>query len=1285
MKTFTKTFFLSILFLLSIFPTSAALYDFEADGLCYKILSEEDKTAEVVWKSNSSANNYPDLEYAVIPEHVIFSGKTYNVTQIALSTFMYAPKLKSVTIPKSINYIGISAFAPCYNLTEINVDENNNYYTSVDNILYTKDMTKLVCCPGGRINSPYIPNGVTTIDGYAFFCCSSLQDITLPESTVTIGVNAFYGCNTLGSIIIPKAVQSIGSTAFGSCDNLTAIIVNEDNKYFASSDGILYSKDLKTLMLCPAGKANSITIPNFVTTINHGAFQGCKRIASVTLPSSVKHIDSPIFMACWKLSEIIVDNENPNYTSVDGVLYTKDISSLIQCPQGRSKDIDIPNTVISINQSAFSGCSLNTITIPESVKNIYKGGLACRSLQSIKMLSSIPPTSNDIFAGYGSNMYYSETKLYVPKGSLAAYQAAEPWKNFQNIEEMDLSAEPGGPSDHYDFKYNGLYYNILSEEDKTVEVTYQDLTYNYSNIENTEIPEKVFYSNNIYTVTAIGECAFQYCHSLKHIILPNSIISIGENSFWDSALESITIPNSVETIGANAFSFTELKTITIPESITNIGKLGFLHCSLLTEINVNNNNKNYTSIDGVLYSNDASRLICCPGGITKPVIIPASVTTIEDYAFGGCKMLQDITVDDNNTIFISYEGAVYLKDKSKLICAPCGKDEIKILESITTIGAGAFYESTLTKVTIPDLVKNIEDFAFSYCYNLENITFGSSVSNLGYWSFVDCRNLKNIYCKSTTPSSGSPLFSQQNYKEVTVHVPMGCLPTYKNPAPSNIWKNFQNVEEMDFSAEPGGPSDCFDFKSNGICYNILSEEDKTVEVTRSSLYSNKNYPDLEYAVIPEHVTFSGKIYNITNIGRDALYGSPKLKSVTISKSINLIGSGVFSDCPNLTKINVDENNNSYVSVDNVLYTKDMKLLINCPGGRIEGLNIPNGVTTIGWEAFAGCSALENIILPESLVTIGLSAFANCKISSIIIPQNVQNIDYSIFSSCDDLTDITVSEDNKYFASADGILYSKDLKTLIIYPAGKDNSIIAIPDFVSRINQHAFYTCDKITSVTIPSSIEHIESPISSACWNFDEIIVDEDNPNYASVDGVLYTKDMSTLLRCPEGRNKDLDIPNTVVSTNGYAFYVCYLNSITFPESVKYIDALNCNSLQSIKMRPSTPPNSNYISNFLYYGTKLYVPKGSLAEYQAAEPWKNFQNIEEMDFSGIEEVNADDDVDVRVENGSIIIEGADGNQLIEVYDIAGKMVYGSYNNSISGLSKGLYILRIANKTYKLKL
>ena len=271
--------------------------------------------------------------------------------------------------------------------------------------------------------------GLTSIGSFAFSGCSGLASITIPGSVTNIGVGAFERCSGLTSITIPNSVTSIGGSAFYFCSGLTSVTIPN------SMTSIGYSVFLGCRGL------TSVTIPNSVTSIGNSAFLGCSGLTSVTIPNSVMSIGVNPFAFCSKLYKIEVQSGNTQYTSLDGVLFTKDMTNIIAYPcakQGNS--YSIPNSVTSIGKHAFEGCSgLTSVTIPNSVTSI--GDDAFRNCSGLKEVHSQIEQPFAIYENVflyndnGSNKFTTAT-LYVPRGTKSKYQATDGWKNFTKIVEM---------------------------------------------------------------------------------------------------------------------------------------------------------------------------------------------------------------------------------------------------------------------------------------------------------------------------------------------------------------------------------------------------------------------------------------------------------------------------------------------------------------------------------------------------------------------------------------------------------------------------------------------------------------------------------------------------------------------------------------------------------------------------------------------------------------------------------------------------------------------------------
>ncbi len=230
----------------------------------------------------------------------------YYVTSIGYRAFYRCISLASIEIPDSVMSIGNEAFNRCTSLTRITIP---NSVSSIGDWAFDG------CA---SLTSIAIGDSVTSIGEYAFFGCTSLTSITIPDSVVSIGDWAFAGCTSLTSLTIPDSVTSIGTWVFDGCTSLTSIDVDENNMYYKSIKGDLYSKDGTVLILYAMGKQNtSFTIPDCVTSIGVCAFQGCSLLTSITIPDSVTNIGAWAFTACTSLTSINYEGTVEQWNSIE--------------------------------------------------------------------------------------------------------------------------------------------------------------------------------------------------------------------------------------------------------------------------------------------------------------------------------------------------------------------------------------------------------------------------------------------------------------------------------------------------------------------------------------------------------------------------------------------------------------------------------------------------------------------------------------------------------------------------------------------------------------------------------------------------------------------------------------------------------------------------------------------------------------------------------------------------------------------------------------------------------
>ena len=613
------------------------------------------------------AETYGDFEYSYIEDDRLsitgYNGSATNpeipsaingvsVTEIGESAFENCTSLTSVTMPDSVTSIGFCAFYNCKSLTSVTIPDS---VTSISESAF-EDCKSLT--------SATIPDSVTSIGDYAYhgcyftsenfvnnsnvelddsskptivdtdadgFCIKdnelvrlrpayAIGEVTIPNSVIIFGYSAFDSCESLISVTIPDSVTCIDDRTFSSCTSLTSIEVSGNNKNYSSIDGVLFNKNKSRLITYPAGKTDSkYVMPNSVISIDDDAFDSCINLKSVTIPNSVTSIDSGAFSNCISLTSIEVSGNNKNYSSTDGVLFNKDKSELITYPAGKTdSEYAIPNSVTSIGNYAFA-CSTNltSVSIPNSVTSIgYDTFEDCTSLTSVTIPDSVTSIGWDTFENCTSLASITIGNGITSIG-LGAFSGCT---SLTSVTIPDSVTSVG----------NSAFYDCTSLASVTIPNSV------------TSIDEHAFYNTAYYNdesnwdngVLYISDCLidtnYNFDSTTDYIIKDGTrIIANSAFSKWDNLI-SVTIPNSVTSIGDSAFYNTAYYN---DESNWNNGVLYISDC--LIDINDDfDSTTDYIIKDGTRIIAD-SVFSNCDNLIS--VTIPNSVKRLGDNAFGRVK------------------------------------------------------------------------------------------------------------------------------------------------------------------------------------------------------------------------------------------------------------------------------------------------------------------------------------------------------------------------------------------------------------------------------------------------------------------------------------------------------------------------------------------------------------------------------------------------------------------------------------------------------------------------
>ena len=482
---------------------------------------------------------------------------------------------------------GDSSSSANFSITNVRLSENITY---IENNTFTN------CRNLKNITIPYIPN--IDFSNSVFVKCYSLTSITIPSSVTTL-INTFQYCYSLTSITIPKSVTSIGNNAFQYCNSLT-----------------------------------SINIPETVNIIGSNAFSGCYSLTNIIIPSSVTIIYNSAFYSCVSLTSIT-----------------------------------IPENVTSIKSSAIQTCySLTNITMPSKITSI--GGSAIANCHSIteydfSTATSVPTLENTS----AFNNINGICKIIVPDTLYDEWIAATNWTTYADYIYKVSEVYPPEPTPANYFTMSDSSITGFSTEGQALydagKLTELVLPSSYSLDESGNVVD-----GKDYAVTRIGGRAFDYCNKLTSVVVPIGVTSLGGEAFYECRnLSKITLPEGLTSVEYNSLGFTGLTSIIIPESLTNISNTAFAVCKSLNSIIVNENNTKYDSrnnCNAIIETGTNKLILGClstiipedieiigynsfRGCLITNIIIPASVTSIEDIAFFACMNLTEITIPSSVT------------------------------------------------------------------------------------------------------------------------------------------------------------------------------------------------------------------------------------------------------------------------------------------------------------------------------------------------------------------------------------------------------------------------------------------------------------------------------------------------------------------------------------------------------------------------------------------------------------------------------------------------------------
>ena len=1108
-------------------------------------------------------------------------------------------------------------------LENITIDEKNLYWTSVDGMLYSKDLSEIVFCPRGRKTAKVL-DSVTTIGRYAFFMCFDLTKVELPAGLKTVSEQAFHYCETLVDCVLPAGLERVENSGFFGCEEWTGVDNIPSSVTFIGDYAFAECKGTK------------LVIPEGNTSVGKFAFYGYEEtLREIVLPSTLRTLGNSAFSYAKNVKEIVIPE---GVTSIGDQCFgiSNSLESLI-----------LPSTLKSIGEEAFklgqgTENKLSEVYIPASVTNIASNAFAGRD--GIKIIADNAFTAAAKFAsdnGYKLELRDSDADFEIVDGVLKGYHGTK-----TDIVIPSTVTEIG----------EGVF--VTEEGEEGVEITKVTIPSSVVRIgkdafNGCELTSVIFEGENL---AEIGESAFAYCTKLPEITLPEGLKVIGKAAFQGtSAIKSINIPASVESIGESAFNTcSELTEVNFADDnkskLKTIGKKAFYQCVRLGTLDIP---EGVTTIGDQAFRTSAGlKHVYLPSTLTNfGTSAPAVFSDVNNANLSGTDELLSITVEDGNPVYSSKDGLLYTADGETLLFCPSGitgtvtvadgtktigssafqrskADHVVLPETLQTIGSSAFKSSGFASVEIPDSVTSIGYYAFFNCNKLKSVGFGQNLRTIedGAFSLTPLENaslpaslesigdnafdsLKN-YIRIENPGTvlGSGFIS--SHSKITVYGHSGSTAEkYVNDAKTRLGDScgltFKSIDafvkvtkitidktgltlkqretyDLNVTIEPGNAT------HKELVYKSLDTKIATVDengkitalrpgtVTIRVLSTDGVYADCVLTVeadeslsdflIDERGYITGYVGELTDL---------VIPASVENRAVVGIAAGAFADNRNITSLvlpdtlkEIESRAFSHcVNLGSVTFGSGLEVI----GERafeycthLPELNLPEGLVTMGDYAFDSCERLERITIPSTLTEIPDGAFHLCwRLIDVVIPEGVETIGSEAFYECEGMRSLTLPNSLRTIKSE-------------AFAACVRLTSVVVPEGVRVIENQAFMSCTGLTSIHLPATLEKLggEYPGDAfersdvlGCNHLTSVNVTAGGKYFSSKDGLLYNADGSELIFCPRGLT-DVTIPEGVERIGDHAFFYCrILEKVNLPSSLTEIGANGfgiCEKLTSI-------------------------------------------------------------------------------------------------------------------------
>lgn len=1095
--------------------------------------------------------------------------------------------VQQITIPEYVNEIADAAFSGCGYLTRILVNENNANYCSVSGVLYNKTKTQIITIPVSLSGDIEIPNGLTSISDSAFAHRHNIKSVTIPESIANIGESVFANCSSLETVnwnatncklvdsydspvfygckvktmnILPHA-NYIPLSLFYKCSFLTNINVSEDNEYYKSIDGNLYSKNGQTLIKYAVAKQDkTLTITDNVTRLEDSALRDCYNLREIYISDSVTEIGVNLLTGCSYLQKLripfIPQNESIKIDKYDcnhigyyfgGELVSDQfLGTKFKYSSGDTKyyEADIQRVSHKTGASSvFAGSTKHEYVYKRDLNYAYSEYYSISTYYDFFIPSSLKNiTVGSSCSAYAFSGCKNVTDIEFENG--VTYIGNYAFKGCSNLNNVTIPDSVGYVGIR---AFNGCscttvqdgltYFNkwLVDYDDSLTEINIKEGTpiipdyafYEFKTLRSVTIPD---------SVTSIGRCAFADCEWLSDVALGNGITEIGICAFEECyTINNLIIPEGVTIIGDYAFNYCGALTLTLPSTVSSIGEYAFGVTSKVQKIIYTGNARQWAQIDkadvGNVYINNKpiSEIteVDLDGfteikdnafrgfrGLTS-IIIPDGVTSIGDDAFSDCCRLVEVVNKSNINIQkgsndygrVGYYALTVHNGESKII-----NNGGYLFITIEGINYLCGYIGSDTVLTLPSDYNGenyqIYKYAFYYCSALTSIIIPYSVTSIGDYAFSGCGSIKSIEIPDSVTSIGSWAFTGCKIENVTI--PTTAISYFKNSyLKTVVITNGESVENGAFSGcsnltsvTIGNSVKSIGSKAFSGCSNLTSLTIPFIGGSKKTANETYQYP---FGYIFGTSSYTGstatKQYyygsSTTSETNTTYYIPSSLKFVTVTGGD--INYGAFYNCSSLTSITLA---NGVTSIGNIAFSW-------CE--RLTEISISDTVTTIGVLAFEHCRNLKDIVIPNSVISIGGSAFYDCnKLTNMTIPFVGAQASLTLTSSSSCPLGYLFGTNS--FA---GGVATKQYKANTIATYYIPSSLKSVTVTGNTVLDGAFYGCSGLTSITLCDKVTNIGSETFYGCSGLTNIVI----PNLVTVIGSYAFKNCSELNSITLGAN----------------------------------------------------------------------------------------------------------------------------------------------------------------------